>query len=403
MASPGSEAVARKIAVARTRLMLERPFLGALVAHLPIIESKRCRGMATDARSIHYNAHYLGELNLAETQFVLAHEALHCALNHFSRRGSRLVARWNRACDYAVNQMLLDDGMTAPDTINGEVRYRGLSAEEIYPLLQDDAEREGFDEHWFGGSDGSAARVLDARRNVTDGPDQSAQFLASHREGVDELGMRIPMASAELAATWEDRLVASAHAALEAGRLGANWRAVLAQISQPRLPWRALLARFLASVTRDDYSFQRPNRRGGEAILPGLASTQANLVVALDTSGSVGRDDLHQFLHEIDALKGQLSARVILLGCDSAIVPGSPWIFEPWDRLELPDDLAGGGTTRFAPVFEWVQHAGVRPDALLYFTDALGEFPEFAPAYPVLWLVKGNGTVPWGEHVQLNG
>jgi predicted metal-dependent peptidase len=401
--SQGSEAVARKIAVARTRLMLERPFLGALVAHLPLVESTRCRGIATDARSIYYNALYLGELTLAETQFVLAHEALHCALNHFARRRSRLAERWNRACDYAVNQMLLDDGMTAPDVVDSEVRYRGLSAEEIYPLLEGDADREGFDEHWFGGSDASAARVLDARRDVTDVPDHSAQFLASHRDGVDELGMRIPMSSAELAATWDDRLVASAHAALEAGRLGANWRAVLAQTTQPRLPWRSLLARFLASVARDDYSFQRPNRRGGEAILPGLASTQANLVVALDTSGSVGTDDLRQFLQEIDALKGQLAARVVLLGCDSAIVPGAPWIFEPWDRLELPNDLAGGGTTRFGPVFEWVRQAGMRPDALLYFTDALGEFPEFAPSYPVLWLVKGNGTVPWGEHVQLNG
>ena len=44
----------------------------------------------------------------------------------------------------------------------------------------------------------------------------------------------------------------------------------------------------------------------------------------------------------------------------------------------------------------------MRPDALLYFTDALGEFPSQAPGYPVLWLVKGNAPVPWGERVQLN-
>ena len=210
------------------------------------------------------------------------------------------------------------------------------------------------------------------------------------------------MTSALLASTWNDRLVASAHAALEAGRLGANWRFVMAATSQPRLPWRTLLARFLASLARDDYSFQRPNRRGGEALLPGIASRQLNLVVTLDTSGSVGRDDLRQFMDEIDALKGQLSARVILLACDSAIVPGAPWVFEPWNRIELPADLKGGGTTRFIPVFEWVEANGFAPDALLYFTDALGEFPLHAPASPVLWLVKGSSTVPWGERVQLN-
>ena len=35
-------------------------------------------------------------------------------------------------------------------------------------------------------------------------------------------------------------------------------------------------------------------------------------------------------------------------------------------------------------------------------TDAEGEFPRQAPAYPVLWLVKGRGKVPWGERIQLN-
>jgi len=34
-------------------------------------------------------------------------------------------------------------------------------------------------------------------------------------------------------------------------------------------------------------------------------------------------------------------------------------------------------------------------DLLVYFTDALGEFPEREPVYPVLWLVKGKATVPW--------
>ncbi len=398
-----SASVARKIAVARSRLMLERPFIGALVAHLPVMESNRCRGVATDARVIHYNPRYLGQLTLAETQFVLAHEALHCALNHFSRRGSRLAGRWDAACDCAVNQMLLDDGMSPPSTVGADLRFRGLSAEEIYPLLGADTTADGFDEHWFGGAKAQFLSVPAPGAREDGNADSAADFLDGHQDGIDELAMRVPMAAAELASTWNDRMVASAHAALDAGRLGTNWRAVLEGVTQPRLPWRALLARFLASVSRDDYSFLRPGRRSGDAILPGLASSQVNLVVALDTSGSVGQDDLRRFLEEIDALKAQISARVVLLACDSAIVSGAPWIFEPWNRIELPDDLAGGGTTRFTPVFEWVRASGMAPDALLYFTDALGEFPARAPAYPVLWLVKGSGTVPWGEHVQLNG
>jgi len=53
-------------------------------------------------------------------------------------------------------------------------------------------------------------------------------------------------------------------------------------------------------------------------------------------------------------------------------------------------------------VFQWVDRQGLRPDLLVYFTDADGEFPERAPNYPVIWLVKGRSTVPWGQRIQLN-
>ena len=54
------------------------------------------------------------------------------------------------------------------------------------------------------------------------------------------------------------------------------------------------------------------------------------------------------------------------------------------------------------PVFDWVEQNGGHPDALVYFTDAEGEFPKVAPNYPVLWLIKGKAPVPWGRRIQLN-
>ena len=66
------------------------------------------------------------------------------------------------------------------------------------------------------------------------------------------------------------------------------------------------------------------------------------------------------------------------------------------------DDGSGGGGTSFLPAFGWVAAERLRPDLLLYFTDAAGDFPRQAPDYPVVWLVKGRGKVPWGERIQLN-
>ena len=205
-----------------------------------------------------------------------------------------------------------------------------------------------------------------------------------------------------LAEVWQDRLAASALEAANVGSLGSAFNDALDRLIQPRLPWRALLARYLMTVAREDYSYGRPGRREGEALLPALHSGQVDLVLALDTSGSINVQDFREFLAEIDALKGQIRARVTLLACDAQLARNGPWHFESWQPIEIPDSLTGGGGTRFTPVFEWLDEHSTRPDALLYFTDAQGEFPARAPDYPVLWLVKGNAPVPWGERVQLN-
>jgi len=389
-----------RLSAARTRLILERPFLGALILYLPLHARRRCRSLATDARTLYFNPAYVLSLAFSEVRFMLAHQALHCALGHFARRGARLRARWDRACDYAVNGLLIDDGMKAPSEAAWNPAFRGLSAEAIYPLLPDEEGGAALDEHWFGAGKGGELMLRNA-----DNPEADQAHLEAHRDGFDEVGVQLPTAgeALALAETWRSRMAASALEAARAGRLAGHWGALANAALEPRLPWRALLERFLMRVARDDYSFARRSRREGEALLPGMESGEANLVVAVDTSGSIPREALDDFIEEVDALKGQVRASIALLLCDAAIAPGTPMRFFPWEPIALPEGARGGGGTRFTPVFEWVESEPVRPDALLYFTDAEGEFPERAPEYPVMWLVTGNAPVPFGERVQLRG
>jgi predicted metal-dependent peptidase len=163
-----------------------------------------------------------------------------------------------------------------------------------------------------------------------------------------------------------------------------------------------LLARYMTATARDDYSYMRPSRREGEFILPMLRSHQLDVVVAVDTSGSIKDGEMEEFIDELDALKGQIRARVTLLPCDARLCEGAPWVFEPWEQFRRPEEVKGGGGTSFRPVFEWVEDAGLRPDLLVYFTDAQGDFPAAEPPYPVLWLVKGRSQIPWGQRIQLN-
>ena len=171
---------------------------------------------------------------------------------------------------------------------------------------------------------------------------------------------------------------------------------------QPQLPWRMLLARYMTAVARDDYSFQRPSRREGAAILPSLRSAQLDLTVVVDTSGSISDAEIDEFIAEIDAIKGQMRARISLLACDDTLSENAPWIYEAWDSFDVPDNMQGGGATDFRPAFEFAEQQSKQPDLLIYFTDAEGLFPEVEPYFPVTWLVKGKAKVPFGVRVQLN-
>ncbi|MBK5931071.1 DUF2201 family putative metallopeptidase [Halochromatium salexigens] len=426
-------AIETKLAAARTRLILDKPFLGALVLRLPLQAAKGdwCPTTATDARAFYYNPDYIDALSLDETQFMLAHEALHCALSHFARRQHRVKHRWDLACDYAINPLLVEDGLKPPPNALLMPMYKGMTAEEIYPLIDDNDQSETLDTHAYdreaegqGQHSGMDERDVQAQQQQTQAeggeqgqgtpqqrdtpasaPPASAPDTPAPEAAPEAHTAPPPLTPDEqetLQVQWQQRMAGAAQQAMQAGRLSGELKRLIDHLLQPQLPWRMLLARYMNALSRHDYSWSRPSRREGAHLLPSLRSQHIELVVALDTSGSIKDAEMQAFIDEVDALKAQVQAQVILLPCDSALCPGAPFRFEPWERFERPRDLQGGGGTNFRPVFQWVQDQGLSPDLLVYFTDADGRFPDHEPHYPVIWLVKGRSSVPWGQRVQLN-
>ncbi|MGD8274580.1 MAG: VWA-like domain-containing protein [Thiohalocapsa sp.] len=436
-----------KLASARTRLILDKPFLGALVLRLPMQPANAdwCPTTATDAKRFYYNPSYIDALSLDETQFMLAHEALHCALSHFARRQHRVKHRWDLACDYAINPLLVDDGLKPPPNALLMPMYKGMTAEEIYPLLDDNDQSETLDTHAYDsesegvqqgehsdlderdiqqqqsrgehGDDGerggaeahadgsSGSRSPRGESTEDDNSRGGAGAEAEPQEGNDGAHAPPPLTPDEretLQVQWQQRMAGAAQQAMQAGKLRGELKRMIDHLLQPQLPWRMLLARYMNSITREDYSWSRPSRREGDHIMPSLRSHQLDLVVAIDTSGSIKDGEMQEFIDEVDALKAQVRARVTLLPCDASLCEGAPYRFEPWEQFQRPARIGGGGGTSFRPVFQWVEQQGLRPDLLVYFTDADGAFPSDEPAYPVIWLVKGRSQVPWGQRIQLN-
>ena len=421
-------AIEKKLASARTRLILEKPFLGALVLRLPMEEANPewCKTTATDARKFYYNAEYIDHLTLDEAQFVLAHEALHCALSHFARRQHRVRHRWDVACDYAINPLLINDGLKPPLGALRSPQFEGMTAEEIYPSIDDHNNDQPMDNHvydddneseqnkgknrqWERG-DGNEDKGESKPDDQGDDPDGQGQQQQNDNPEVDpEAGgapQPKPLTEAEketLDVQWQQRLAGAAQQAMQAGKLGGAMARMVDHMLQPQLPWRMLLARYMTSVARDDYTYSRPSsRREGPAIYPSMRSDQIELTVALDISGSIGEKEMAEFVSEIDAIKSQMRARISLVACDAKLSEGAPWNFEPWEEFAMPREFKGGGGTAFTPVFDWAESLDRQPDLLVYFTDAQGEFPPHEPPFPVIWLIKGKAKTPWGTRIQLN-
>jgi len=415
-----------KLAAARTRLILDKPFLGALVLRLPLVaaDPEWCQGAMTDAKKLYYNQDYINALDIQQTQFVLAKQALHCALSHFARRQHRIKHRWDLACDYAVNPLLINDGLKAPPETLVDDGYEGMTAEEIYHYIGDldneDSELDKQDEqnqdndqpdkNNQGNDNQDEEQSNESPQNSSEDANQDTPTSLEADSDDDErqsLAAKpsplTPQEQEELSVQWQQRLAGAARSAMQAGKLGGSMARMVDFMLQPKLPWRMLLARYMTASARDDYSYSRPSsRRGDPAIFPSLRSAQINVAVGVDISGSVDDQEMSEFMSEVDAIKANMRARITLLPCDAALAEGSPWVFEPWEEVKLPNQLKGGGGTDFSPVFEWLDEQDQNPDLLVYFTDCKGSFPKVLPTYPVIWLVKGKDSPPWGQRVQLN-
>jgi predicted metal-dependent peptidase len=373
-----------KVSIALCQLLFEQPFFGTLALQLKKIEDKTCPTMATDGKRLLYGPKFVDSLPIPVIRTILAHEVLHCALLHPTRRGMRNPKKWNIACDYVINEQLQElneksnnqpfpfpEGKLAP-LLNKQ--YRGMMAEQVYDLLPDDPDSNGKGD----GSDfqGGMGDVMDPER------------------GED---------SKQIETDWQIATAQAAELCKKQGTLPSSMERLVQELLNPPPRWQDILRRWVRDIAKDDYSFTRPNSRYAHTgfILPSLYSQRiGRIAVAIDTSGSITPELLNVFLSEVEGILHEVKPReTVVFDCDAEI--HHKWTLDTGDPV--PRDFTGGGGTCFRPVFEALE-TEERPDCLIYFTDLHGSFPDSEPGYPVLWVTYGehNGKHPWGELVPLN-
>jgi predicted metal-dependent peptidase len=163
------------------------------------------------------------------------------------------------------------------------------------------------------------------------------------------------------------------------------------------------LREFVASNAKNDYSWARPNRRflAQGLYLPGLHSEElGDVVLAIDTSGSIGEQVLGLFAAEANAILGSYDCSVTVLYHDTEVQKVQTWHSADGPLVLEP---VGGGGTSHACVFDWIIQTGISPACVICLTDLETEFPAHVPAVSVLWAVPGQvpGDPPFGRVVSL--
>ncbi|MDP1573147.1 MAG: VWA-like domain-containing protein [Pseudomonadota bacterium] len=438
------------VSAARRNLVLDQPFFGVLSLRLDLVEDKTVRTLETDGRKLWFNPEYVATLSKHELQGVVAHEVLHCANGHVWRMENRSGKLWNNACDYVVNQIVLDAGMMLPQGALDGTPYKGMSAEEVYehlnlqppssqqpestpdeeeggsgdenetgagqPQQQDDAEDgdgtdsqpgpgpgngEGDDEGDGDGQDGDGSQENSGSGDGGQGESQGNNQPPPDGSECGQIRPCADDAQPELQADWSAAVLNAAKRAESMGRLPAGLERLMEDIKNPPQDWRAILRRFVQQNATSDYSWRQPNTRYMYAglYMPALRSeSMPPMVVAVDTSGSIDDLTLNQFTREIDSIVGDLQPEMVyVVYCDAEIHGVDT--FERGEPITLnPKGFCG---TDFRPVFDWVEEEGLQPSCLVYLTDLYGDFPPNPPAYPVMWGATSDYIPPWGESVRV--
>jgi len=391
----------RRIQKARTALVLDHPFFGSLLFRLKDCECRSIKTIATDGLSLYYNPAFVETLNAATLAGTLAHEVMHPALHHHVRRSGREPKRWNMACDYAINPLLVDTGLSLPGGVLLDNRFRGMRAEQIYNLLDsEDAQgsSSGGEENESGGEGSNAGQPFDSEAN---------ELSAPMTEGGIGQVLDAPVSDKETPTIeeqireWDIAVNQATTIARQAGKIPNGLHRTLEGASEAAVDWRELLRRFWSETTPADYSWMRPNRRHlwTGLYLPGVVREGVcEIAIAVDCSGSVSARQLRLFEAELRSiLEGQRPERVYVLYFDAVVQKVET--YEAGQRIDL--NPVGGGGTEFGPCFEWLDDRGIRPQTLVFLTDLYGSFPPSAPVYPVLWASTGSQKAPFGEVISM--
>jgi len=330
-----------------------------------------------------YGDEFIRKLSESDRRGLIMHENLHKTFQHtflwkhLYEKNAKIA---NQACDYVINIIIKDldkkssGFVTLPQGGLYDERFRGMSSQEVFDILMDEREE--------GGSGGDGSDEDDDEGAGLDGHD----WTELPKDKQDEIKKEIDQAIRQ--------------GALMAGKLGGNLSRELGELLQPKVDWREQLRDFVTSLAdgKDVSTWQRVNRRWlqHDMYMPStLSETMGRIVIGVDTSGSIGGEELNKFLSEVQSICATVKPDIVdLIYWDTEVAKHEIYDREKQDKLVNSTKPAGGGGTDPSCVPEYLEANKLNPECVIMLTDGyVGTWGTWK--HPLVWcIVGGNKATP---------
>jgi predicted metal-dependent peptidase len=346
---------------------------------------------ATNGRDVMYNPKFIDTLTDKQLTFVVLHEALHKVFQHMTLwrklwKESPILA--NIAADYVVNWTIKEadpNGVVTdmPSMCLFDAKYANMTTKQVYDLLKQDAENgtgvfgkgeagdAGHDHHDWEGAEGLTA------------------------EEVKEVEKQIDQALRQ--------------GEIIRGKMAGNQNRAIEGLLEPKVDWREQLREFVNATckNKDKTSWKRPSRRfiGQDIYMPSMiGETVGKLVIGIDTSGSIGSNELREFLSEVVGICDDVSPESVeLIYWDYDVAGHETYNIGDYQGLAETTKPAGGGGTRVGSLNEYLKDKRITPEAIVVLTDGYVE-SDWGGNWdaPTLWAITSKGvTSPHGKSIYL--
>ena len=351
----------------------------------------------TNGRDEMYGRKFIKSVDDKELAFVVLHENLHKAFKHLTTwrklydEDHKLA---NKACDYVINLMLVNmdpqEHYISPPRRDGKIyvlidrRFAKMNAKQVFDILKQEKEEgggEGGEDTDFGNPEPNGGGSFDD--HDWDGAKELSEEEQKELEREIDQGLRQGLAAAK-----------------KAGAGAGDAEREIGDMLTPKVDWREQLREYVKSIcaSKDTSSWRRVNRRflSSGVYMPTLVGeTVGHIVVAIDTSGSIGGDVITRFLSEVKAIADEVHPEKIdLLYWDHVVAGHEEYDASNMDSLVQSTKPRGGGGTNPTCVMNYINNTSMKPECIVILTDGeVGGNWGTEWAAPVLWVIKGSSSI----------